>query len=214
MEDLFSENRKNAIADKMYRETLSGKPEPYLPPSETIGEFVKTEFDKIKKSDKRVIKYNDGTYRIVEIEKCILSCDPGTNGAFAIITASGKSLTHKMPDTPKDLFELLKSIKNEYEVDCILEKVGGLPGMGGSPMFNFGQGYGHIEMALIALEIPTTTVSPQKWQKSLLIGTKSKQSTTEWKNKLKGKAQQLFPYLKVTLGNADALLIAYYYKNL
>ena len=36
----------------------------------------------------------------------------------------------------------------------------------------------------------------------------------EWKNKLKGLAQQLFPSEKVTLKNADAILIANYGKTL
>ena len=33
---------------------------------------------------------------------------------------------------------------------------------------------------------------------------------TEWKNILKKKAQQLFPYAKVTLATSDALLICEY----
>lgn len=94
------------------------------------------------------------------------------------------------------------------------EKVGGMPGMAGSAMFNFGKGYGNLEMALIALEIKTTLTSPQAWQKTFMIGTKSKQTTTQWKNKLKALAQQIFPQLKVTLINADALLILEYFRKL
>ena len=142
-----------------------------------------------------------------------MAIDPGANGAIAIKTIRG-IFSHKMPDTPKDLFDLFKSFKEVFDVECMLEKVGGMPKMGGSSMFNFGQGYGYIEMALIANEIKTTTTSPQAWQKTMLIGTKSKLSTTEWKNKLKAKAQQLYPHIKVTLANADALLILEYAINL
>ena len=41
---------------------------------------------------------------------------------------------------------------------------------------------------------------------------KSSGSKTEWKNKLKAKAQQLFPVWskRITLATADALLIAEY----
>lgn len=145
--------------------------------------------------------------------KAIIGIDPGANGAIAVLSDTGDVFSYKMPDTPKDLFDLLKGIKNKYHLECTLEKVGGMPKMGGSSMFNFGKGYGYLEMALIANEIKTTTVSPQAWQKTFLIGTKSKLSTTEWKNKLKAKAQQLYPSLKVTLGNADALLILEYAKN-
>ena len=86
-----------------------------------------------------------------------------------------------------------------------------MPGQGGSAMFNFGKGYGNLEMALLALKIPTVSVTPQVWQKALQLGTRSKtMSKTEWKNKLKAKAQQLFPYLKITLAISDALLICEY----
>lgn len=155
-----------------------------------------------------------GTFILEERLKAQMAIDPGANGAIVIQKPNGIVESFKMPDTPKDLFELFKSLKTQYDVECMLEKVGGMPKMGGSSMFNFGQGYGHIEMALIANEIKTTTTSPQAWQKTMLIGTKSKLSTTEWKNKLKAKAQQLYPHLKVTLGNADALLILEYAKNL
>lgn len=147
-------------------------------------------------------------------EKAILGIDPGSNGALAILKPTGEVSTYKIPETPKDLFDLLKSLANEYTIECMLEKVGGMPKMGGSSMFNFGKGYGYLEMALIALEIKTTLTSPQAWQKTFMIGTKSKLSTTEWKNKLKALAQQLFPHLKVTLGNADALLILEYARKL
>lgn len=146
--------------------------------------------------------------------KAIISIDPGTNGAICILKDSGETLTYKMPSTPKDIFELLREAKNEYNVECFMEKVQGLPKMGGSPMFNFGQGYGHLEMALIALGIKTVTTRPQEWQKAFSIGTKGKSSTTEWKNKLKAKAQMLYPDIKVTLWNADALLIGEWARNL
>lgn len=146
--------------------------------------------------------------------KATLAIDPGGAGGLAILDSSGIASAYKMPDTPKDLFDLLQGFCEANEVECYLEKVAGRPGMGGAAMFNFGKGYGHLEMALIALEIKTTTLSPQKWQKTMLIGTGSGLSKTEWKNKLKAKAQQLFPSLKVTLWNADALLILEYARNL
>ena len=71
-------------------------------------------------------------------------------------------------------------------------------------------------MALYALEIPTTKVTPAKWMKhySNQVGTSKGLSKTEWKNKLKGLAQMLYPSVKVTLNTADAILIANYGKTL
>ncbi len=54
-------------------------------------------------------------------------------------------------------------------------------------------------------------VEPRVWQEPLgLGGRKSCATGPEWKRKLKTKAQELYPHLDVTLGNADALLILHY----
>lgn len=83
--------------------------------------------------------------------------------------------------------------------------------MGASRMFNFGEGYGWLEMGLLACKIPTIAVTPQKWQKELQLGNKRNKTKTEWKNKLKQRAEQLFPYVgKITLDTSDALLILHY----
>ena len=76
--------------------------------------------------------------------------------------------------------------------------------MGVKSAFTFGQGFGHIEMALTAAGIPFERVSPQKWQKAMGCLTKGD------KNVSKRRAQELFPHLKVTHATADALLIAAY----
>jgi hypothetical protein len=50
-------------------------------------------------------------------------------------------------------------------------------------------------------------VPPKKWQQALGLGSAKDLTKTQWKNKLKNKAQQLYPQIKVTLATADALLI-------
>ena len=139
----------------------------------------------------------------------IIAIDPGQAGGIVIMSLDGELLdVKKMPDTPKELLDYL-SDWSENAV-CYLEKVGGIPGMGASAMFNFGKGFGHLEMALLSLEVKTIEVTPQKWQKALQLGNKGKASKTEWKNKLKARAQQLYPKVRVTLDVADALLILEY----
>lgn len=143
--------------------------------------------------------------------KNYIGVDPGKHGGIAVLDESGAVIdVVKMPETPQDLLGFLSQYK-ENSV-CTLERVGGMPGNGGSAMFNFGKGYGHLQMALIALEIPTEDVTPNKWEKMYQLGSSGKFGKTEWKNKLKAKAQQLFPSLgkKITLATCDALLIAEY----
>ena len=63
---------------------------------------------------------------------------------------------------------------------------------------------------------------PQAWQRSLGL-TKIRDdriwemsdagASGRWKNRLKSRAQELFPDIKVTLRTSDALLLAHYCKE-
>lgn len=144
-------------------------------------------------------------------DRLIIGIDPGAAGGIGVysITQGRLIMAIKMPETPTDLLAFLKL--HSLNSKCYLEKVGGIPGNGANAMFNFGRGYGHLEMALLACRIPAETVTPQKWQKEFQLGGRGKtMSKTEWKNKLKAKAQQLFPTFNVTLATCDAMLIALY----
>lgn len=147
----------------------------------------------------------------------IIGIDPGTSGGFAIIDDVRRKLTlRKMPDTPKEIFNILNFFlkASKGEIFVYIEKVQGLPGMGGSSMFNFGKNSGHLEMAMLALNIPFEQLTPQKWQKEFQLGTKGNQTTSVWKNKLKNKAEQLFPDTKMFLWGSDATLIAEYGRRI
>lgn len=143
--------------------------------------------------------------------KRYIGIDLGKHGGIAVMGADGEVLdVVKMPETPQDLLDFLEQYKDDSF--CTLERVGGMPGNGGSAMFNFGKGYGHLQMALLALHIPTEDVTPNKWEKTYQLGSSGKYTKTEWKNRLKAKAQQMFPHLgkKITLATCDALLICEY----
>ena len=143
--------------------------------------------------------------------KRYIGIDPGKHGGIAVMGADGEVIdVVKMPETPQDLLDFLEQYKDDSF--CTLERVGGMPGNGGSAMFNFGKGYGHLQMALLALHIPTEDVTPNKWEKTYQLGSSGKYTKTEWKNRLKAKAQQMFPHLgkKITLATCDALLICEY----
>ena len=141
----------------------------------------------------------------------ILGIDPGKSGGIAVINGN-KLIIRKMPETPKEILDTLNFFKkaSKGEIFVFMEKVQGLPKMSGSGMFTFGQGFGWLQMALISLEIKSETITPQKWQKEFQVGTKGKLSTSQWKNKLKAKAEQIFPDAKMFLWGADAVLIAEY----
>jgi hypothetical protein len=138
----------------------------------------------------------------------IIGLDPGTNGGIAWIV-DGKPCAEKMPDTLQDLWELIVSISMNAGcggtgIHAYLEQVYSSPQQGVKSAFTFGNGFGHLEMALTAAGIPFTRVRPQIWQKELNCLTGGQKNIT------KQRAQELFPSIKVTHAIADALLIAKY----
>ena len=151
------------------------------------------------------------------MERIIAGIDPGKAGGIAVL--EGDTLhTYPMPETYPDVYLVLKGLQEEFGITkCVIERVGlGLPGQSSKATATFARHNGHLEMALYALGIQTEEVTPQKWQKfySNSIGTAKGLTKTEWKNKLKGLAQRLYPREKVTLNTADAILLAHYGKSI
>jgi hypothetical protein len=143
------------------------------------------------------------------VDKLIVAIDPGKSGGI-VYGQDEWCEGVKMPETLGDLVELFNGLHQEHsEIVAYLEKVGGFAGTGqpGSAMFKFGQGYGQIQGVIAAMGWPLNLVTPQRWIKSQHLGVKGDMTTTEWKNKLKGQAQMLYPQHKITLKTADAFLI-------
>lgn len=158
-----------------------------------------------------------------------IGIDPGQDGGLALLGGSkprcgvgGRYLPPcrveltSMPPTERDIWDWIfaKSDPPEGTIFAMIEKVHSMPKQGIASTFKFGVGYGGLRMALTAVRIPFEEVSPQAWQKALGIPRRKKTETnTTWKNRLKAKAQQLFPKTEVILKTADALLIAEYCRR-
>lgn len=153
--------------------------------------------------------------------KLYLGIDPGKKGGVAWIW-KGKMNCVEMPSTIKDLWnligwEILGLTDNIY---AVLEHVHSMPQDSGKSMFTFGNGFGHLQMALVACSISTEEIPPKKWQKALyIVGKKRSESKPQFKDRLRGKAQQLYPGLEIwskprskgkQLAICDAVLIATY----
>lgn len=143
-----------------------------------------------------------------------LTVDPGLSGGLAWKTP--KEIGCKsMPETEGDLVAFLKGFKLscvDSIPEAVVEEVGGFIGkfQTGSSMFVFGRNFGVILGSLQALGFRVRLVRPQKWQGALGLGNSRGMAPGAWKNKLKARAQQLFPEQKVTLKTADALLLLEY----
>ena len=142
--------------------------------------------------------------------KKVMGIDPGKGGGIAVIDAD----THEvldlcvMPDTLYDISEFIE--RHRDSVCCYIESVHSMPGQGVSSTFTFGQYFGYVEMAVVCHKIRSIEITPLKWQSLLGMKSKKGESKVSHKNRLKGRAQSLFPHAKVTLKTADALLIAEY----
>lgn len=132
--------------------------------------------------------------------RVFIGIDPGIGGGIAIIRGD-EVQAFSMPRTVADVWEELGRWGGEDAI-AALEIVHSSPQMGVKSAFTFGNGYGHLEMALTAAGIRWRGVRPKAWQKEMQCLTGGD------KNVSKKRAQQLFPKLKITHAIADALLIA------
>lgn len=143
-----------------------------------------------------------------------IGLDPGSDGAMAVITPSHQlrvyGFNHKSEQ--EIMLALLGETLDPHH--AFLELVRSRPGQGVTSMFTFGRNLGFLRGLLVALGVPFEDVPPQEWQKKLGLG-KAHPSQADRKRAHKQYAEQLFPNVKVTLANADAILIAEYgYRTL
>ena len=140
----------------------------------------------------------------------VLGIDPGKGGGMAVIETTTSEVLDitAMPETITDISDFIERHKDA--ACAFIEIVHSMPKQGVASMFTFGQFYGYVQMAVTAHKIRCIDIQPSKWQQALGVKAKKEESYSQHKTRLKGKAQQLFPKAKVTLKNADALLIAEY----
>lgn len=136
-----------------------------------------------------------------------IGCDPGVSGCLALIGGDRKPSFQRLDETLKDVHSWLWFAAAEIDDPspvAVLERVASSPQMGVKSAFTFGQAYGSLEALLVAVGCRIERVSPAVWQKALGCRTKGDKNVT------KARAQELFPGVKITHRNADALLLAEY----
>lgn len=136
-----------------------------------------------------------------------IGIDPGASGAICVLSDSESRLIAlcKLNDTEQGVSEFLRRYVEDrrYEqVTAMIERVHSMPRQGVASSFKFGQSYGFLRGILTAHLVRFEEVTPATWQKAMGCLTKGDKNVT------KQKAGQLFPSVKVSHWNADALLIA------
>jgi len=179
-----------------------------------IGDYVMPKLPSIQKtsgsldSGRKLPNYQDEGW-------CFMGIDPGKSGGVSIISNT-EVWTYVAPSTEKDMWDIIEGW--DSSAVAIIEHVTSSPQMGVVSAFTFGMGYGALRMALTASGIPYEPIRPQVWQKALGITPRKKtESKPDFKNRLRAKAQQLFPNLPIwkepkskgrQLAICDSLLIA------
>lgn len=158
--------------------------------------------------------------------KFFLGIDAGVSGGLACVRKEGNvwSLLSTKHVTMTDVWEWILPLAPSRDATgrILVESFAAIEansgyqreGRPGSRMFQFGVSTGVLKGFLIAAGIPFEEVSPQKWQKEFGMKKAKGEGDTSWKNRLKAKAQQLFPDAEITKATADALLIAEYARRL
>lgn len=151
--------------------------------------------------------------------RAFLGIDPGATGAAVLLFDDDSVDVLRLSKvTDAEAWKWFAGTAQAVDAFACIEKVGGYVGVGqpGSAMFQFGRSTGKLLGFLVAAGIPFEEVSPQAWQKALGIAPRRKKSKkggpgesgTEWKRRLRQKAEELFPDVEMTNDLADALLIA------
>lgn len=137
----------------------------------------------------------------------MIAIDPGASGGM--VSAGLALIATSMPKTERDIVDFIKSDSNGIHATAYLEDLVKYAGrnMPSSSMAVYASNWGIVKGCLLTLNYRIVLVPPKKWQAALGLGTAKGLTKTQWKNKLKQKAQELFPQLPVTLSTADALLI-------
>jgi crossover junction endodeoxyribonuclease RuvC len=148
----------------------------------------------------------------------IVGIDPGNSGAISFITSPDKPekmLYYKLDNTERDIWFFIEELKLNYSpLFAYIEEVHSMPDQGIVGAFTFGKNYGFLIGLLTALKIPYEFVTPQKWKKEMRCIAPKGSTKVQKKNIDKAAAQRLFPDIKITHANADALLIAEYGRRI
>lgn len=151
----------------------------------------------------------------------ILGCDPGKNGAIALIDNAQLLHVFDMP---------LVALKKGTKVCChtlnsklaelfyehgpldlaVIETVHATPQMGVTSSFDFGRSFGVIEMALVARGVRLEQVQPAAWKKALGLGADKNSSLALARAKWPGSDAFM---LQKHEGRAEAALIAEYARR-
>ena len=155
---------------------------------------------------------------------CVIGVDPGAGGGLAVFIPGQMTKAVKMPKDITDLCDFFAYYRENYKPVVFLEKLSVRPddvvvqgdraAMGKlyriqRLMANFE----HLKALIETAGIPYVMVHPMTWQTKLKLRCRTPgfvESKADRKHRYKDKAASLYPEIKTTLWNADALLLMHF----
>lgn len=139
----------------------------------------------------------------------MIAIDGGKSGGIAVLLSGQAATVFHMPATDGEIIQKLKIAKASQAETAYLEDIVFFTGnkIPGSRVGKYAANWGFLKGALMMAGYRIVLVRPQKWQGALGLGNSRGMTQTAWKNKLKQRAEELFPGIKITLATADALLV-------
>lgn len=154
---------------------------------------------------------------------CVIGIDPGANGGIAIFIPGMKTKAIKMPKDNSDLAAIFEYYAENYKPIIFLEKLSVRPddvavGADGKP--NMGKifriqkmmaNFEHLKALIEMSGIPYALVHPMTWQTKLHLRVRGQhEEKSERKHRYQDYAAVQYKDIKVTLWNADALLLMHF----
>lgn len=166
----------------------------------------------------------DNTFAI----DCIIGIDPGANGGIAVYVPGEYRplmITHKMPKDISELRDFFQYYMDNFKPIVFLEKLSVRPDdvTTEGARINMGKlyriqqmmaNYEHLKALMESCGIPYVMVHPMTWQTKLQLRKRGidgvKEEKAERKRRYQREAAKLYPQIRVTLWNSDALLIMHF----
>ena len=153
---------------------------------------------------------------------CCIGVDPGSNGGLAVFIPGQKVRVVKMPKDLSELRDFFAYYSENYRPIVFLEKLsvrpddvatdGGKANMG--KLYRIQKlmaNYEHLKAIIDVTGIPYVFTHPMVWQTKLRLRVRGQhEEKADRKRRYQEHAGQLYPEIKVTLWNADALLIMHF----
>lgn len=147
---------------------------------------------------------------------CIIGIDPGASGGIVSWRPNTNTKAVKMPKDINDIKEYIEYYKEIAKPIVFLEKLTIRPdditdGNKGKiyRIQKMLQNYEQLKAILTIIGVPFVLVHPMKWQNELRLR-KKLEDKADRKKRYKEVASNLYPDVKVTMWNADALLIMHF----